>query len=507
MASRQFDKVSGGGRRTHPSLSRVVRAVTAVLVTSGSAGAQSPDPRLVAAKGTVNPAHSVWETTLAAGPNMVMSVYITGEHGNDIGYAIATRNPPPQVGWSWVEEGLVPGPGWDKWGPSVAYDALTGDFVLATCAGDCICVAIYDSALGEFRDLGPGPGWKMIALDGNKPWIVAGGVVGSLQQPKQEFYICYNDPQTPGRPAYLRSTDGGYTWQGDQITIDGAPLTNWNNPQPAVHGNGPLYAAIVSGEDAGTTGIRVVKGQDPLDPNDPMTWEYLESSQDVPLEIPLYVTDVKQYVPIDFEAFTIGQLAVDPYSSAKLYLVYHDLVEAPSARADEDVDVFLQVLTEQAGGSWSAGNRVQVNDPDDPDADTPIDQLIPALTVTPGPSGTPASTRVHVIFYDDRKFDTQQDSPPPEYPKFDVFYAYSTNGGVSFEWDDEELYQIPPETCVNYELVDSGFKFGHYIGIAPQVPAAIAGHRIWTSFTGTHAADTTDHKSVIYSSQIPWASP
>jgi len=33
------------------------------------------------------------------------------------------------------------------------------------------------------------------------------------------------------------------------------------------------------------------------------------------------------------------------------------------------------------------------------------------------------------------------------------------------------------------------------------------GLRIWTSFPGTHRRDPTDHKSVIYSSQIPWLSP
>jgi hypothetical protein len=124
---------------------------------------------------------------------------------------------------------------------------------------------------------------------------------------------------------------------------------------------------------------------------------------------------------------------------------------------------------------------------------------------------------MHVIFYDDRRFDEQIDFPPDcdpndpndPYlcPKFNVYYAYSENGGLSFPEPDRELYQVPPETALDYAVVEGQgtFTFQDYIGITWQ--AAGQGYRIWTTFTGTHADDPTEHDSVIYSSQIPWPPP
>ena len=46
---------------------------------------------------------------------------------------------------------------------------------------------------------------------------------------------------------------------------------------------------------------------------------------------------------------------------------------------------------------------------------------------------------------------------------------------------------------------------GRYIGLACQGEGA--GYRSWTSYMGTYEDDPTEHKSLIWSSQIRWPSP
>ena len=282
--------------------------------------------------------------------------------------------------------------------------------------------------------------------------------------------------------------------------------------QPAVHDDGPLYIAYQWGPYGPyPEGFAFARGVDPVDPNDPMTWDYLYDPSDLPLRIGLYTAKLydssHDYLPLPDDHQQIQmfpQLAPDPLDPNVLYAVFHDLVEPASGQPDEDADVFLVKLTrDPQTDTWTAAQRVHVNDPDDPNAPTPTDQFLPALTVTPG--ATPAETRVHVIFYDDRKFPNQLDDPQPIYPNFDVFYAYSMDAGETFQWPDEELYQVPPETAVRFELgIGPEFELADYIGIAPQ--EHLLGVDLWTSFMGTHAGDP-GHKSVIYSSRIRWGLP
>jgi len=424
--------------------------------------------------------------------------------------------------------------------PSVAYDTVTGNFVLAGLEKSprWPVVAIYDASLGEFVELVEDhPGWARIYLGddpnqpppaySDKPWIVAGEVIPPTNgHEHQELYICYMSVMPPV-PVVLRSVDGGYTWNGGEVKIGGQTVYG-GFPQPAVEGDGPLYIALTQqDEPGGPMKIRFLRGQDVDDPNYPIVWDYLYGPDDPNdpndfLEVGFYTHELSSYLAIansSCRANLFPLLAVDPGTDPNnpdvLYLVYHDTVEEPNIPPDPpwdiDVDVFLHKLTEQEDGTWLAGGRVQVNDSDDPNAASPTDQFHPAVTVTPGP--TPEETRVHVIFYDDRRFETQVDFPWPDEPKFDVFYAYSEDAGQSFEPQlDRLLFLNDPDdpndpAAVDYADVDPNpeFPLADYIGIARQVQGS--GYRIWTSYMGTYEDDPTEHKSVIWSSQIRWASP
>ncbi|HUT91938.1 MAG TPA: hypothetical protein VMY37_20755 [Thermoguttaceae bacterium] len=52
---------------------------------------------------------------------------------------------------------------------------------------------------------------------------------------------------------------------------------------------------------------------------------------------------------------------------------------------------------------------------------------------------------------------------------------------------------------------DADIKQADYVGVARQVQGS--GYRIWTSYMGTYEDDPTEHKSLIWSSQILWQSP
>jgi len=488
----------------------------------------------------------VWETHIAAGLNRVMAVYQVGYRGDrdhEIGYAIAIAveqappgdNAPSGKPWRWIEEGFVGDPndpnGIDKpYDPTVAYDAATGNFVVAgQGSGSEHCpahpapiLARYDPELGWLDG-----GWNWIVLNGDpndpapccdKPWLVAGEITGD--PPEQEFYICYTG--LGGGVVCLRSTDGAATWRGDYVTVGG----HWvygGFPCPAVHGDGSVYLAFIA-----NAGYQFVRGQDP-DPNtpeDPMTWDYLYDSNDPNdhLEVELIANDVNGFLPhvtnhgaVEMFPQFAAAPKTDPNDPDVLYVVYHDLVEAPpdpndpNYPEDVDVDVFLTKLRRNAlTGTWAAElDRVRVND------ENPLgviaDQFLPALTVDP-------LGRIHVIFYDDRHHEDQHDLTMN--PKFDVYYAYSDDGGAHFY--NARLFldpELPPEEDPGVDFwhdVDENFEITDYIGITYRQSGVHTD--IFTSFTGSSATDGDpndpndpyhhDDESLIWSSRILWsASP
>ena len=73
------------------------------------------------------------------------------------------------------------------------------------------------------------------------------------------------------------------------------------------------------------------------------------------------------------------------------------------------------------------------------------DQFLPSVTVDD-------QGRIHVIFYDDRNYEQTHD-PPTLQPKFDVYYAVSTNQGATFT--NFELYAVPAAPALEFSLTRS----------------------------------------------------
>lgn len=199
------------------------------------------------------------------------------------------------------------------------------------------------------------------------------------------------------------------------------------------------------------------------------------------------------------QVFSLGRgpgagvsLAVDPTDPDRLYLVYHDTdialgcAEQYCNPLDSDVNIYMQVITRVSGNLWRAGPRILVAD------DTQVqetDQFMPSVVVDD-------FGRIHVVFYDDRRF--PQDDLDSQV-RFDVWYAYSTDGGQ--HWVNLELFEDNPpgEPAVDSMLtVNDEFELRDYIGIA------VGSDRIWTCFMGMTEQDVNTDKSVIWSSQILW---
>ena len=127
--------------------------------------------------------------------------------------------------------------------------------------------------------------------------------------------------------------------------------------------------------------------------------------------------------------------------------------------------------------------------------------------------------RIHVTFYDDRDYTDPEPGEPQEdlqpdgrydpsgpQPKYDVFYAYSEDGGLN--WTNEKLWWQtqgagdPP--AVDWNPSPQNVQIGDYAGID------VWGDQVWTSYAGTFdpaspLPDPTEDKSVIWSSIIDWS--
>ncbi|HUT91936.1 MAG TPA: hypothetical protein VMY37_20745, partial [Thermoguttaceae bacterium] len=223
------------------------------------------------------------------------------------------------------------------------------------------------------------------------------------------------------------------------------------------------------------------------------------------LEVELIANDVNGFLPhvtnhgaVEMFPQFAAAPKTDPNDPDVLYVVYHDLVSPPGEGPDQDVDVFLVKLTrEPFYGTWTADPRVRVNDDE---VEWVADQFLPALTVDP-------LGRIHVIFYDDRYHEFQDDST--DRPKFDVYYAYSDTGGEDFI--NLRLFlepELPPEEDPAVDFwhdVHEDFELTDYIGITYRQSGVHTD--IFTSYTGTYHTNDPD-ESLIWSSRILWsASP
>ncbi len=434
-----------------------------------------------------------------------MAVYNHGARSGTvptrIGYAVRS-------GQSWaqgiVELGQDPeGDDFDRAiDPSVVFDPDTDDYLLAGLLRDeqqewHVGLARYAASQEEWGD------WTSLveasAID--KPWVVA----GEPMQNGREYYIVYLGPgRDPWKLWYLRSTNGGRDWsEAKGILVDDVHVESGFCAQPAAatYTNGPLYVAYMMPD---YESFAFLQGDD--DGNDVDFTQLLRLCQTGPgfapqgpkaLEISLIEgMDISDYLPKNISTIgikTTPQLAVDPSDADRLYVVHHDVADEefdPNA-ADVDVDVFVTVLERTGPYCWCPSGRIRVNDDDDPNQIS--DQFLPSIIVDD-------DGYIHVIFYDDRNYEQDDNA---EEPRFDVYYAYSVDGGE--HWTNEELEYDPddpnaprvPAVNLDAELDLRGFELGEYIGITYYDSA------VWTSYAGTWDEEE-DEQSLIWSTRIEW---
>lgn len=143
-------------------------------------------------------------------------------------------------------------------------------------------------------------------------------------------------------------------------------------------------------------------------------------------------------------------VGVDVSSGPRRGWIYVCYGDRASGKVHEDVDVFVRHSTD-GGASWSA--PVEVND------DTAAgSQFLPAMSVDP------VDGSLNVCWYDCRN--------DPANVKADVYYARSTDGGVTFEPNVRVTSVASDES---QGVADPLNQFGDYLGIAAiggQVAAA-----------------------------------
>ena len=142
--------------------------------------------------------------------------------GCRVGYAIYEP-----LGW---DAGIIE-PAEGKIDPSVAYDRLAGDFLAAG-----LWQGTGKIVVSRIDDTGAGP-WVTIYTDpsGNldKPWLV-----GAEELPQGQEYYVVAWRFRESTHLYLRSRDGGDTWQRREIVLNrdpNKPITGWFCAQPAVY--------------------------------------------------------------------------------------------------------------------------------------------------------------------------------------------------------------------------------------------------------------------------------
>jgi len=328
----------------------------------------------------------------------------------------------------------------------------------------------------------------------DKPYLVAGEQTPS----GQEFYIVYMLSDFGSvNYKYLRSIDGGLNWSGGLIEVGTEPVSGIFPAQPAVSGADPLYVAYIQSVIGGTDRIRFLVGTDVDGPsNEPL----VEFSQIVgatqmlgpvvpPLTVPLNrrAAGFGFKLPGGFQPKRIPQLAADPTDPNTLYLVYHDVVSEGSS----DSDIFFRKLTRMTFNSWLAGPQIRVNDdPVLPESD----QFMPSIVVD-------NQGRIHVVFFDDRRFD-QDDTDSTA--KFDAFYAWSEDGGQT--WNNQRLFLDPNDpqdpAALDLSVAPIGYPVREYIGIT--FFEDVGGTHVMTAYHGTDPNEQDSDKSVIWSSRIDW---
>jgi len=517
----------GGIRRI--SCARLVglgRRLCVLLALGAPANAQTPEPRLISLDDDpVNVDLPVDETWVAVGPERVIQVsMMRGDAGfgllaQAIDYAIAKETQPGV--WAWTQSGrLTQGGMRGHFDPCVAA-ADNGDFYVVALNGVTqprVVGIRYNGELGAWDDT-----WATLAgPTSDKTWIVAGeyqpeqtGSGGEITSPEiVEYYLTYTVIGAPNSFGYLRSVNGGKTWKGGPVSNISGPV---GRMQPTVAGSGPVYAAYLSRRESNEFfEVSFLEGTD-IDsgPNaGEVSWSHLLVSESQPLVVTLNHWEsgdsshtIRAKLPGDsgeVDVFTVSWLVADPTDGDRLFFIVHDT--ATNSASDNDVNIYSQVLTRNPStGYWSIGSRVQVNDDD---TQFEADQFLPSANYD-------AQGRLHVVWYDDRdvsddpatdQVDGPQGAGNPR-AQYDVYYAFSNNGGASFQPNSELAESDPDIPALRFDdYYPSGApawqhrnRPGDYNGVAARDGI------VWTSFHGTDSDEpSTSNPSVIWAAQIPF---
>lgn len=483
------------------------------------------EPREVAAVGHPDPEvihAAVHESWIAAASDHLMSVYATVQGATTtIGAAsfdLATS--------AWSTPVQIPLGTFDSMGdPGVAADPTTGNSV--ACGYGTVGSAFYVATASYDREndlWGPwtarSPAFAGFGVD--KPWIIAGAPEAVYGR---EYYLTYSATASgPGDQIgyrYLRSRDGGVTWNGGVIQPNGVEITGIPFAFQTTHGpDSNLYAAYMAAP--GT--VRFVKGVDidldPLGQGTPIglvQFEEIMTRVDgnlVPLEIQLNYTQgtMKDVVPGPGSLMSLRRvpwIASHPTNWRWLYLVVHDTAAPSGSAGDDDVDVYLyRIKYKTAQSAWFVeGDRILLNTNLDPELKH-SDQFMPSL-ITGLENGEP---RIHVIYYDDRRMTTetsdQLDGNATPEPKFDVFYTKAeidASGNVVVAAELELFYGSLSDPARPYALDFS--HFGGPGGFRMDRPGDFNGivlddsGNVHTTFAGTEENDL-GNESVIWWSRI-----
>jgi hypothetical protein len=466
---------------------------------------QQVAPRSVAAHGTLFPDRAVWEAAIAAGPDEALVLYNfgppQGHFNHTIGHAIGTYDANAGT-WTWGDEGVIEDhPSRLIGDPSIEYDRAEGGFLACSLMfANRWRVGVARYSNGQFE-----PAWRFIATFGrsgsadrlDKPMLIAGEVING----KQEYYVVFMELEQGSDDfnyAYRRSVDGGRTWAGERIQVKdpGRAATGQFSIYPAVHDDGPLYVAYPYRTDGakGAT-LRFLMGTD-RENGEVRFRQIVSAEQPVslasgrpPLEILLNRASLRNYCPQLFKVLLTPFLLADPTDPDRLFLVYQDTETDDSGSRPNKCAILCQTLRRSGplATDWVVGPRVQVSD-----APGDSDSLLPGANVDD-------AGRIHVVFYDDRNYeqaDGQLDPPP----KFDVYYAYSVDGGASFQ-PNVKLYEAPDPKDVpalDYAQITAPYdRPGEYLGLTTHKRGQST--EVMVAFGGTDPDEPPDdHKSVIW---------
>lgn len=393
--------------------------------------------------------------------------------------------------------------------PSLAFDSLSGHFFVAT-------IAVSGPISNALSILEFVPGSTIPALahpcivsgpDGpfDKPWIVAGD--------PGELYVMWSEdsPNDPWRFYCIRGVDSGASWSIDATNPSVQPIevpgttgtevvTGRFAIQPATLPGKPLIAAYSRDWNR----VEFLLGVDSVDAQSRPTVQFtriLDAAGD-PIHIDLNrAIDVARHViPGNADFKHTAQIALDPYSPLAFYVAYQDVRIA----GGKNVNVYVRRVSFESG-AWVMSSPVRVNDDPLPPAepasvvDYHTDQFLPSIAVD-------ADGRVHVTYYDDRRFrqaDPIDSSSPASPASFDWARAVSSDQGQTFtnQLVTSAANDAGTGVPLPYYQYPGAKGFREYTGLATAVIGASP--VVWASAVGTDTSSGSPVQTIFVTGFTP----